>query len=119
MRVVLFHDDCALMASQRRSFFPKGSGITQVMMDMDPYMELVKKTTILFPPDLYEQLSRLARQRDTSIGELVRSACRDQYGLATKEARLDLVRQMAEMNLPVGTPQEMKRQSVPEVEPLP
>jgi len=81
-------------------------------------MELVKKTTILFPPDLHEQLARLARQRKTSLGDLVRSACRSQYGFATREARLAAVRELASMALPVGTPEEMERESVPTVEPI-
>ena len=82
-------------------------------------MELAKKTTILFPPDLYDQLARLAKQRETSVGELVRSACRKHYALLTKEARLAAVRELAGMDLPVGTPEEMERESVPGVEPLP
>ncbi len=82
-------------------------------------MELIKKTTILFPPELYEQLAQLAEQRDTSVGELVRSACRAQYRLATKGERLAAVRELAALALPVGTPEEMERESVPVVEPLP
>lgn len=82
-------------------------------------MELVKKTTILFPPDLYEQLARLAKRRDSSVGELVRSACRAQYSLSSKEMRLAAVRGLAAMSLPVGTPEEMERESVPPAEPLP
>lgn len=82
-------------------------------------MELVKKTTILFPPDLYEQLSRIAGRRKTSVGELVRAACRLQYGLSTREARLSAVRELASLSLPVGSPQDLERESVPPVEPLP
>lgn len=82
-------------------------------------MELVKKTTILFPPELYGQLTRLARQRNKSVGELVREACRAQYSLYKLEDRLALVDQLASLSLPTGTPQEMKRESVPAGEPLP
>jgi predicted transcriptional regulator len=82
-------------------------------------MGLMKKTTILFPPDLYQQLARLAKQRDSSVGELVRSACRSQYSIVSKEVRLAAVREMAAMSSPVGTPEEMERESVPPVEPLP
>ena len=81
-------------------------------------MELVKKTTILFPPDLYDQLARLARQRDTSVGALVRNACRSQYGLATRESRLSAVAELASLSLPVGSPDEIERESIPGVEPL-
>lgn len=82
-------------------------------------MELVKKTTILFPPDLYEQLARVARQRNTSVGELVRSACRTQYNLSPKAAKLAAVAELAKLSLPVGTPEEMKREAVPAPDPLP
>lgn len=81
-------------------------------------MELTKKATILFPPDLYDQLVRTAKQRETSVGELVRSACRSQYGLSTREARRSAVAKLASMGLPVGSPEQMERESVPGVEPL-
>ena len=82
-------------------------------------MELSKRTTILFPTDLYQQLVRLAKQRDSCMGELVRSACRAQYSLVNMAARLAAVRKLATMSLPVGTPVEMERESMPPAEPLP
>jgi hypothetical protein len=82
-------------------------------------MELIKKTTILFPADLYGQLARLAQQRKTSVGELVRDACRVQYRLSSRDERRALVSQLAALSLPVGSPGKMKRESVPHVEPLP
>ena len=78
-----------------------------------------RKATILFPPEFYAQLARLAEQRATSVGDLVRKACVAQYGLAARKERLDLVKQLAAMRLPVGTPEEMERESVPVAEPLP
>lgn len=90
-----------------------------IVMNLYPYMDLIKKTTILFPPDLYEQLARLARQRETSVGELVRTACRTQYRIASRETRLAAVRELAGMSLPAGSPEEMEAESVPSVEPLP
>jgi len=81
-------------------------------------MGLTKKTTILFPPDLHARLVHLARQRRTSLGELVRVACERQYGLASREERLAAVRDLASLNLPVGTPEEMARESVPTPEEL-
>jgi hypothetical protein len=82
-------------------------------------MGLMKKTTILFPPDLYQQLARLAKRRESSVGELVRSACRSQYPIVGQEVRLAAVRKLAAMSLPVGTPEEVDRESVPPAEPLP
>ena len=46
-----------------------------IVMDMEVHMELSKKTTILFPPDLHRRLAQLAAQRGTSLGTLVRRAC--------------------------------------------
>jgi hypothetical protein len=86
---------------------------------MDTHMELTKKTTVLFPPALYEDLTNLAKQRKSSVGELIRDACRAQYFLTTRAERLALVDQMASLQLPVGTPEEMERESVPFIEPLP
>ncbi len=81
-------------------------------------MELTKKTTILFTPELHERLARLAVQRGVSLGELVRRACESQYGLATREERLAAVRDLAALDLPVGTPEEMARESAPTPEDL-
>lgn len=77
-------------------------------------MELTKKTTILFSPELHEQLSRLAEHQGTSLGELVRRACELQYGLVPPDTRLEAVRELASLSLPVADPEEMERQSVPD-----
>jgi len=76
-------------------------------------MELSKKTTILFSPDLHERLTRLAAQRNTSIGELVRTAVERQYGLVSRTERLEAVGALGELTLPVGSPREMEKESVP------
>ena len=82
-------------------------------------MELTKKTTILFPPDLFDSLARLAAQEGTSVGELVRNACVQQYGLRPAAERLAAVRELASLQLPVGTPEEMEHESVSPAEPVP
>jgi len=81
-------------------------------------MELTHKTTILFPPDLHEQLTRLARQLGTSLGDLVRRACEKQYGIVSRNERVEAVHQLEALSLPVGSPEEMKRESVPTPERL-
>ena len=88
-------------------------------MDMDTHMELSKKTTVLFPPELYDDLANLARQRKSSVGELIRDACRAQYFRATRSERLALVDELAALRLPVGTVEEMERESVASADPLP
>lgn len=77
-------------------------------------MELSKKTTVLFTPEQHRRLQRLAAQRGTSMGELVRDACMQQYGLVDEETRRAAVRELADLGLPVGTPARMKRESVPD-----
>jgi len=77
-------------------------------------MELTKKTTILFSPELHGHLSRLAARRGLSLGELVRTACEREYGWASREERLAAVRDLASLKLPVGEPEDLERESVPE-----
>jgi len=81
-------------------------------------MELSKKTTILFSPSLHERLARLARQRGTSLGDLVRAACEKQYGLFSEEERLDALRDLSSLSLPVADPATMKEESTPRPEDL-
>lgn len=76
-------------------------------------MELSKKTTILFPPQLHERLSRLAAQKGTSLGDLVRTACERQYRLPTKEEKLAALARLVALKLPVAHPRRMKQESVP------
>jgi len=80
-------------------------------MDME---KLTKKTTILFSPGLHQRLTRLAEQRGTSLGELVRSSCEDVYGAASAEEKVAAVRRMAGLALPVASVRRMKRESVPD-----
>ena len=76
-------------------------------------MELSKKTTILFSPALHERLSRIAAQRATSLGELVRTACERQYALPSRAEKLAAVRRLAAFRLPVAHPRRMKQQAAP------
>ena len=77
-------------------------------------MELSKKTTILFSPELHQRLSRLAARQGVSLGELVREACEARYGVMGSEVRVGAVRGLAALALPVGTPAAMKRESQPD-----
>lgn len=77
-------------------------------------MDLSKKTTILFPPDLHDRLSRLADETGRSLGELVREACVTQYGIESPEVRLRAVDELATLGLPVGDPETMELESLPQ-----
>jgi len=77
-------------------------------------MELTKKTTILFPEGFYKNLTRVARGRNVSVGRLVRDACAQVYGIASQDEAVAAIEELAGLDLPVGTPAELKRESVPE-----
>jgi len=81
---------------------------------MEVVMELIKKTTILFPPDLHAHLTRLAKQRGVSLGHLIRSACEAHYRSVSIAERLEAVEELSRLELPVSGPAEMKRESVPD-----
>ena len=76
-------------------------------------MELTKKTTILFSPKLHRRLSRLAASRGVSLGELVREACENRYGVVGSEGRVEAAHALAALALPVAPPGRMKLESVP------
>lgn len=76
-------------------------------------MELTKKTTILFPPDLHEHLTRQAEREGTSLGELVRRACRAEYGFTSEQERRRALDELLALDLPVGEPRAMKQESTP------
>jgi hypothetical protein len=80
---------------------------------MEVDMELSKKTTILFSPELHRRLARLAASRGVSLGELVREACEARYGVVGTTSRREAASALAAMALPVSEPGEMKRESVP------
>ena len=79
-------------------------------------MELSKKTTILFSPESHQRLSELAERRGVSLGTLVREACATAYGIHDQQTRVTAAGALAALQLPVGTPAAMKRESVPAVD---
>ncbi len=76
-------------------------------------MELVKKTTILFSAQQHALLTQLAQQRGVSLGYLVREACEVHYSVVSPETRLQAVKALGELRLPVVNVATMKRQSIP------
>jgi hypothetical protein len=81
-------------------------------------MEPSRRTTVLFPPELHDRLTRLAERTGTSLGELVRRACEAQYRVTPESERKEAVRELAELRLPTGSVDTLKRQSVPDPERL-
>ena len=76
-------------------------------------MDLSKKTTILLSPGLHEHLTRTARARRQSLGQLVREACEVQYGRVSGDDRRRAVDELRRLSLPVASPRKMKQESVP------
>jgi hypothetical protein len=81
-------------------------------------MALTKKTMILFPPELHERLTRVAAERHTSLGDLVRRACEREYGTSSREEKIAAVKRLARLRLPVSDPALMKRESIPDAHAL-
>ena len=81
-------------------------------------MELTKKTTILFPPEMHRRLTVLAAREGRSLGELVREACEVQYGVTGSRDQEEALQELAQLALPVDSPAVMKRESVPSPEDL-
>lgn len=77
-------------------------------------MELTKKTTILFSPELHRRLADLAARRGRSMGDLVREACEIQYGIVGSSEQIAAVAALAQLGLPVDSPAAMKQESVPD-----
>lgn len=59
---------------------------------------MTKKSTILFPPILYQELQVAARQQGRSVGDLVREAVEIQYGSGGVSARLRAVDALAQLD---------------------
>lgn len=76
-------------------------------------MELTKKTTVLFAPDFHKRLMKLASQKGVSMGELIRSACEQQYGILSRDDRISAARALSRLSLPVASPRKMKLESTP------
>ena len=80
-------------------------------MHTEVHMELSKKTTILLSPAQHSHLSRIAKRRRVSLGEVSREACTERYGSLDVEKRLAAVKVLSELNLPVSDPATMKEES--------
>lgn len=73
---------------------------------------LQHRTTILLAESVYERLVGLARGRGVSMGQLVRDAVVAHYGLYDTDTRVNAVRALGQLALPVDTPAAMKAESI-------
>ena len=71
---------------------------------------MTKKTTILFPPKVYHQLEQVAAQHKTSVAALIRRAAIQHYLLPDRRTRLEAVKAITAMNLPVADWPQMEQE---------
>jgi len=71
-----------------------------------------KRLQILLPPHMWDRLRVLARERRTSVAELIRDAVERVYFPDQSLAPLDAVRRLGAMNLPVADWEQMEAESV-------
>jgi hypothetical protein len=73
---------------------------------------LSKRVQILLPPEQYARLQTIARSEGESVGSLIRRAIEDVYFRREEQERLDAVRRLGAMNLPVADWEQMERESI-------
>lgn len=71
---------------------------------------LTKKTTILFSPDIYNQLEEMAKTLKTSVAELIRRAIVKQYLFPSKEQRLKSVEHLSNIGGSVSDWETMEKE---------
>jgi Ribbon-helix-helix protein, copG family len=72
-------------------------------------MAATRRTQLLMEPEEFRQLRTLARKRNTSVAELIRSAVRETY-LQTQPDRKALVDAIVRMKLPAMDWNKVRRE---------
>jgi hypothetical protein len=72
-----------------------------------------KRVQVLFSPTEFSRLQAIAREQGESLGALIRRAVETVYLKQAEQTRLDAVRRMAAMRLPVADWEQMERESLP------
>ena len=73
---------------------------------------LTKRVQVLLDPFQYQRLDEIARQRNRSVGALIREAVDRVYLQTAVDERLEAVQALAAMHLPVADWDQMERESV-------
>ena len=74
--------------------------------------QLTRRVQVLFSPQQYARLETIAKAQGTSVGALIRQAVEKLYLQSDKAERLQAVRRMAAMQLPVADWEQMERESM-------
>ena len=72
----------------------------------------LKKTTLLFEEEVYENLKEKAKREKVSIGGLVREAVATYYGIKNKEDKLKALGRLKSLNLPVADYESMEKEII-------
>lgn len=71
---------------------------------------LTRKIQILFSDEQYGLLKRIAAEKGTSVGALVRDAIEKVYLKEIKKRRMEIAERLVRMKLPVGDWEEMEEE---------
>jgi hypothetical protein len=74
----------------------------------------VKRVQIFFSPEEIDRLRAIARTQGKTLAALIREAVQEVYLETEQQQRLEAVRLLAKMNLPVSDWQQMERESAPD-----
>jgi len=69
----------------------------------------LKKTTMLFEENMYKKLQEKSKMENLSIGELVREAVTNYYGIKSSKEKMEALEKLGKMNLPVADYDEMEK----------
>lgn len=70
----------------------------------------MERTTILIEAPLHRHIRALARAAGRSVSDLIRSALRERYAAEPTADRLEAVREIREMETPVGDWRAIERE---------
>jgi hypothetical protein len=77
---------------------------------------LTKRVQVLLSPEQFSRLQEIAVTEGESLGALIRKALEEVYLAREQQDRLEAVRQMASLNLPVAEWEQMEHESIGETE---
>ncbi|MBM3700407.1 MAG: ribbon-helix-helix protein, CopG family [Actinobacteria bacterium] len=75
----------------------------------------LKKTTLLFEEQAYKKLQEKSKLEKTSVGELVREAVTNYYGIKSSKEKMDALQKLGSLNMPVSDYKEMEKDIIKEL----
>ena len=72
----------------------------------------LKKITLLFEEQTYKRLQEKSKAEKLSIGELVREAVTNYYGIKSSKEKMEALQKLGQLNMPVSDYEEMEKDIV-------